>query len=167
MGPALKVLLRFTEPFWERVDDGRWRNTSFVHVAGLPFRTFWTTLPKRSTWLNVWVGATRAAVLSSQANDVILARAEESVQALFQGRVDVARLLAEGRFHNWARDPRSRGAYSFVAVGGTGARRALAAPVAGTLFFAGEATDDTGEASTVAGAIMSGERAAAEVIAAS
>jgi monoamine oxidase len=37
--------------------------------------------------------------------------------------------------------------------------------VAKTLYFAGEATDDTGEASTVAGAILSGERAADELLA--
>jgi hypothetical protein len=32
------------------------------------------------------------------------------------------------------------------------------------LFFAGEATEASGEAATVAGAIMSGERAAGEVL---
>jgi monoamine oxidase len=37
--------------------------------------------------------------------------------------------------------------------------------LAGTLFFAGEATEDSGEAGTVAGAIMSGTRAAEEFLA--
>jgi len=40
----------------------------------------------------------------------------------------------------------------------------LAAPLAGTLFFAGEATDSRGEQGTVHGAIASGKRAAAEVL---
>jgi monoamine oxidase len=39
----------------------------------------------------------------------------------------------------------------------------LAAPLEGTLFFAGEATDTTGEATTVTGALRSGARAALEV----
>ena len=39
-----------------------------------------------------------------------------------------------------------------------------AAPVEGTLFFAGEATDTEGEAATVTGALQSGERAANEII---
>jgi len=33
-----------------------------------------------------------------------------------------------------------------------------------TLFFAGEATDDTGQAATVTGAIQTGERAAREIV---
>jgi monoamine oxidase len=49
-------------------------------------------------------------------------------------------------------------------VGGRGARRKLGRPVAGTLYFAGEATDET-EAGTVAGALRSGTRAAREILA--
>ncbi len=65
-------------------------------------------------------------------------------------------------FHNWARDPFARGAYSYVAVGGAGARLALAAPIDGTIFFAGEATSNDGQGGTVNGAFETGERAARE-----
>ena len=183
MGPVHKVLLKFKEPFWERIDGGRWRNAAFFNAAELPFRTFWTQLPERSDWLTAWVGGPGAEALSSGAdNDEsggyqsddepgdnesdhdIIARAVGSVSSLFGGRVDVASLLEEARFHDWSRDPRARGAYSYVAVGGSDARRKLAEPVERTLFFAGEATDDSSEATTVAGAIISGERAAREVI---
>jgi hypothetical protein len=41
----------------------------------------------------------------------------------------------------------------------------LARPIEKTLFFAGEATDTEGQASTLAGALASGERAAREVLA--
>jgi monoamine oxidase len=186
MGPVHKVLLKFREPFWEKIDGGRWRNAAFFNAAALPFRTFWTQLPARSDWLTAWVGGPGAEALSGGAeNDEsghdksednesgddksgnnIIAKAVESVSSLFGGRLGVASLLEEARFHDWSRDPRARGAYSYVAVGGGDARRKLAEPVKGTLFFAGEATDDSGEATTVAGAITSGERAAREVIAA-
>lgn len=164
MGPALKVLLRFTEPFWESLDEGRLLKAGFFHTAGLPFRTIWTPFPDHSPWLTAWVGGSRAAALSTAADDVIISRAAEGVERLFHGRIHVAPLLQEARFHNWQRDDRSRGAYSYVTVGGTPARRKLAEPLESTLFFAGEATDDTGEASTVAGALLSGERAAQEVL---
>ncbi|MBV8340280.1 MAG: FAD-dependent oxidoreductase, partial [Candidatus Eremiobacteraeota bacterium] len=59
----------------------------------------------------------------------------------------------------------ARGAYSYVTVGGADARADLAAPVDGTLFFAGEATSIHGQGGTVNGAIVTGERAAAEVVA--
>ena len=49
-------------------------------------------------------------------------------------------------------------------VGGGRARKALAAPLKDTLYFAGEAADFEGEAGTVAGALHSGTRAAREVL---
>jgi monoamine oxidase len=49
-------------------------------------------------------------------------------------------------------------------VGSQGARARLAKSVEDTLFFAGEATDMSGQASTVAGALASGERAAQELL---
>jgi monoamine oxidase len=68
----------------------------------------------------------------------------------------------EGVMHDWGRDPFARGAYSYVAVGGGNARAALAMPVDGTLFFAGEATSNDGQGGTVNGALETGERAARE-----
>ena len=64
---------------------------------------------------------------------------------------------------DWQADPCSRGGYSYVRVGGEGARERLAEPLDDTLYFAGEATD-VEEAGTVAGALRSGERAAREVL---
>jgi len=50
-----------------------------------------------------------------------------------------------------------------VLVNGSRARRALARPTDDTLYFAGEATDTTGEAATVGGALQSGVAAAQQV----
>src|SRR5690606_32301322 len=71
----------------------------------------------------------------------------------------VRRLMVAARMHDWVGDPWSRGAYSYELVGARRARRQLARPVMGTLFFAGEAADMSGQASTVAGALTSGDRA--------
>ena len=49
-------------------------------------------------------------------------------------------------------------------AGALDAPDALARPVAGTLFFAGEATDSIGRTGTVDDAIASGLRAAREVL---
>jgi monoamine oxidase len=69
--------------------------------------------------------------------------------------------LAESR---WAHDPFARGSYSHALPGHADKRAALAAPVDGRLFFAGEATSP-GFFSTAHGARDSGERAAEEVLA--
>jgi len=50
-----------------------------------------------------------------------------------------------------------------VRVDGMGAREELAAPLGGTVFFAGEATESE-EAGTVAAALKSGVRAAREAL---
>jgi monoamine oxidase len=66
--------------------------------------------------------------------------------------------------HDWQADPFARGAYSYAAVGGMNAAETLAAPVANTLFFAGEATNCDGYNGTVHGAIATGTRAAKELL---
>ena len=64
----------------------------------------------------------------------------------------------------WRSDPFAGGSYSYLAVDATpDDRMALAAPVAGRLFFAGEATSADFPA-TVHGALLSGARAADEVL---
>jgi monoamine oxidase len=70
--------------------------------------------------------------------------------------------LAESR---WAQDPFARGSYSHALPGHAGDRAVLAAPVDGRLFFAGEATSPE-FFTTAHGARDSGERAAAELLAA-
>ena len=57
-------------------------------------------------------------------------------------------------------DPLTRGAYSYVAIGGLDAASQLAEPVADTV-FAGEATERFG--GTVQAALASGNRAASEI----
>src|SRR5205807_8828002 len=65
--------------------------------------------------------------------------------------------------HDWLDDPFSRGAYSYVPVNGLAAQQALAEPIGGKLFFAGEATS-VGHIGTVHGAIQTGQRAATEIL---
>ena len=72
--------------------------------------------------------------------------------------------LIEMYCHPWRSDPMARGGYSYTPVGMATMPQLLAAPLAGTLFFAGEATDSKGEQGSVHGAIASGKRAAVEVL---
>jgi monoamine oxidase len=66
------------------------------------------------------------------------------------------------RRSSWSDDPFARGAISFMAVGSTPEdRQALAEPVDGRVFLAGEAASSL--PGTVAGAILSGRRVAGQV----
>ena len=78
-------------------------------------------------------------------------------------REKIQDLMVADYMHDWLNDPFARGAYSFTPAGMIEMPKRLAAPVADTLFFAGEATDFEGEQGTVHGAITSGKRAAKEI----
>jgi monoamine oxidase len=78
---------------------------------------------------------------------------------------DIRRKLKPLKESRWAHDPFARGSYSHALPGHADKRAVLAAPVNGRLFFAGEATSPN-FFTTAHGAHDSGERAAAEVLAA-
>lgn len=172
MGAVVRVVFAFREPFWERLDRGRrgdaaLRELSFLHGRGGDLPVWWTLFPLRLPVLVGWAGGPRAAELAGEDDAAIQQRAIAALArhvGLHQDRLEA---LVEGCWlHNWERDPFSRGAYSYPLVGGSGAPERLAQPVAGTLFFAGEATDTEGRTGTVEGALATGRRAARGVLAA-
>ena len=162
-GPVLKLSLRFRTAFWEKLDGGRYEDAAFFHSAATAFPTFWTSLPLRAPLLTAWIAGPKAARLSMYEMPDIVRQAMDSLSTVFGGRPQSEFELEAAYLHNWQTDPFSRGAYSYIGVGGCDARRTLAEPLEGTLFFAGEATDTEGEAATVTGALQSGARAAREV----
>jgi monoamine oxidase len=163
-GPVHKVLLRFHESFWERLDAGKYRDIAFFHAPDAAFPTFWTSIPMRSSMIVAWSAGPNAQRLTGRTRAEIIQAALDSTQSLFGRKIDVREQLAATYFHDWQDDPFSNGAYSYVLAGGGRARKELARPVDGTLFFAGEATDVQGEPGTVAGALQSGIRAARELL---
>ena len=163
-GPVFKVAMRFREPFWETVRDARYRDVSFFHAPRALFPTFWTALPDRTPLVIAWAGGPKAARLASVRAAERIVCAVSSFGSVFGNAARIEPLLEAAWCHDWQRDPYARGAYSYDLVGAGDARRTLAAPVRQTLFFAGEATDATGEHGTVAGALSSGIRAARQVL---
>jgi monoamine oxidase len=164
-GTVARVVLRFRSAFWEKLDNGRYRDAAFLHSTHTAFPTFWTALPLRAPLLVAWIGGPPAARLSALAPAKIVDRALESLESIFGKRAAVREQFLDCAFHDWLHDPYCLGAYSSLAAGGQGARETLAKPLRETLFFAGEATDLSGEAATVGGALRSGVRAARELIA--
>lgn len=64
----------------------------------------------------------------------------------------------------WNEDPFSHGTYSVARPLAADERHSLACPLAGRIFFAGEATADSGWAATVAGACRSGYQTAHHIL---
>jgi len=155
-GPVIRVALRFHRPFWEERAPG----VAFFHTPQSPFPTFWTPLPMRGPLVTAWAGGPKAARLTGSSARALVAAALRSVGAIFG---NVRNELAAAYVQDWKSDRYSRGGYSYVLVGGHGAREELAAPLDQTMFFAGEATDSE-EPGTVASGIRSGQRAAREAL---
>ncbi|BDG02627.1 flavin monoamine oxidase family protein [Anaeromyxobacter oryzae] len=162
MGPVVKVVLRFRAPPWE--DRGP-RDLVFLHLPRAPVPVFWTIAPIRAPLLVGWAGGPAAVRLGRRDPAGVVAAALRGLAPAFrltpaalEARVDGATVV------DWSRDPLARGGYAVFPAGAADALSTLARPVAGTLFFAGEATD-AGLAGTVDGALRSGARAAREVLA--
>jgi len=168
-GDVVKVVFRFRERFWEREgllakSAGRF-DLSFLRARRATVPTWWTAAPAQAAMLTGWAGGPAARKLLAESDETIADIALRSLaRILALNPRRLKSLLEEWHTHNWGTDPFSRGGYSYTAVGGMRSRGILARPVAGTVFFAGEATDPD-QNGTVAGALGSGRRAARELLA--
>jgi monoamine oxidase len=161
MGPVVKLLFEFREPFWHA---GPLAEAGFIHVPHEPFPTWWTTAPLVGNRLTGWSGGPRAAALSGLSSTEIIRIGLETLARTFSRTVaELHEWVAEAEVCDWQLDPFSRGAYSYVRAGGFEAAQRLAEPIANTVFFAGEATHLEMNG-TVAGAIESGYRAASAAL---
>ncbi|MFT4120515.1 flavin monoamine oxidase family protein [Bradyrhizobium sp.] len=106
-------------------------------------------------------GGSFARALEDAGKGAIAAQSIDEI-AGFLGN-DIRRKLKPLYESRWAHDPFARGSYSHALPGHAGDRAALATPVNGRLFFAGEATS-TNFFTTAHGARDSGERAAREAL---
>jgi monoamine oxidase len=173
MGRVVKVVLRFREIFWagegfleERLADPARRDgeLGFLHAPTAAFPTWWSASPAQAPLLTGWAGGPAADALRGLPPSAILSRASRTLAQLLAMNLGRLRgLLLGWHVHDWNADPFSRGAYSFVRVGGTRAPALLARPISETLFFAGEATSPD-QSGTVPGAIESGRRAAQQIL---
>jgi monoamine oxidase len=163
MGPVIRVSLCFQEKFWER--DSEMAALSFLFTDDPQFPTWWTSNPLPYPILTAWAAGPNAGAHTGRTKDEIV---ETAVKALARimglAEPELWGQLTGSFMHDWQADPFARGAYSYAAVGGTDAAQILAAPVAETLFFAGEATNGDGYNGTVHGAIATGLRAAKELL---
>ena len=168
MGEVIRIVLHFRERFWESIRPSAGRtlaNMSFLFSQDPWFPTWWTTMPEKYPIITGWAPFLSGRRLTGQDQSVVTQRALETLSRLLSVNVDTVRNSFLGSyFHDWQSDPFSRGAYSYAKVGSDGAMDWLGAPVDNTLFFAGEATDTTGNNGTVHGAIASGHRAADEIL---
>lgn len=159
MGAVVKLGVSFREPFWRA--DPQLRDVLFLHGFGQPFPTWWTAPDPAEARLTAWAGGPAAAGLAPVGREKLVDIAIRSLAGTTGiPASEIAAQVEETWIHDWSRDPLFRGAYSYVAAGGTRAHETLARPVEDTIYLAGEATAGRGLNATMEGAIESGRRAA-------
>ena len=154
MGNARRVTMIFRRRIWP---DGM----SFLLTREQRVPVWWTASPTESLTLTGWIGG-------PQSHEFIEGAEQQAIDAL-TGALGIARreveeALVSAHTFDWLGDFYSRGAYSWVPVGGANASAAMSQPVDDTLFFAGEHTDTTGHWGTVHAALRSGLRAGRQVL---
>lgn len=168
MGPVDRIVLQFDSAFWENPQAPRTKPLKDLHFLfsdDAVFPTFWTAMPLRLPVLVAWSAGPFAEAKRGLSHQQVEAEALAAIGRTTGVSVENLRnRLVKFYFHDWQSDPFSRGAYSYVLVGGVPAQKELALPVKGTIFFAGEATQSDGHRATVHGAFSSGRRAADEVL---
>ncbi len=154
MGVLNKCYLRFGRVFWPPEVD--WME----HVSAQPGQwTEWVSLRRATGWpvLLGFNAAERGREIEAWSDRDIVASAMATLRTLFGNAVPEP---VDYQITRWAADPFARGSYSFHALGSSPAMRdQLAAPLAGRVFFAGEATAKA-DFGTAHGAYLSGLRAA-------
>ena len=169
MGKVVRVTLCLRERFWQGLhgteDSRTLAKLSFLFSRDRFFPTWWTQMPEPVPIITGWSAAGAAESFAGMDERSIMEQALGSLSSILQlEKSKIASQLTAAYFHDWDSDPFSRGAYSYVKVGGEGCERTLGLPIGNTLFFAGEATDISGHNGTVHGAIASGQRAARDIL---
>jgi len=168
MDPTIRILIDFKINFWGE--------TSGFLYGGIKGPEYFNSGGLRSAYsktLSVTVGGAQAAALSDLGKDAIPELLAE-LDTLYAGKatLNVRKDLNDvspnivAVIQDWTKEPYIRGGAAYLKPGGTQQDRAtLGTALSGRVFFAGEATDVNGEFGTISGALLSAERAAAEVIA--
>ena len=169
MGSVTRVVFAFDELPWSKLAPRRHgegpAEVGFVRIPDSDFSVWWSRIASRGPLAVAWSGGPAAAAQARRRSSEVIATAlRQLARGVGVPRPRLEALVRGAWHHDWQHDPFSRGAYSYPQVGGANAGRALARPVEGTLFFAGEATAEAW--GTVEGALASGMRAARQVDAA-
>lgn len=169
MGSAERFTMIFREPWWEqssRVNKKALQTLNFLFTFRRSPPVWWTQHPEPQALptLTGWAGGPRAAKLTGRDTEDLGREACRDLAEIFAlPEKQVRDALLATHKHDWELDPFSYGAYSYVPAGALDAPAAIAEPERGTLFFAGEHTDTTGNWGTVHAALGTGLRAAEQV----
>jgi monoamine oxidase len=109
MGEAQRLVVRLREPLELHTDLP---GGAFLHVLGAEVPTFWLAGDESAPQVTAWCGGPRAATWASSADRLGVALASLGA-GLGKSRAELEPLVLDAHTHDFARDPRARGAYPY------------------------------------------------------
>jgi monoamine oxidase len=170
MGPVVRVTILFKSRFWQQ-GGPELAHLSFLFASEEMPATWWTAEPDEAATITGWIGGPKTALFMQRVSarggsDALLLECLGTLGRIFGRPAEELRgLVLSWHSHDWQHDEFAMGAYSYAPAGALDASERMTEPVEQTLFFAGEHTDTTGHWGTVHGALRSGIRAAAQILA--
>lgn len=163
-GAIIKILLRFSEPFWENTRGQDTGNMAFL-LSEEKVPTWWTQSPQHEPVLTGWLGGGPAKELEYASEDELFDMAIASLSNIFDiSTAELKDKLIARYIVNWTADPYTRGSYAYDTVTSAQARSVLGFPVKKTLYFAGEYLYQGPSMGTVEAALTSGKNAAESIL---
>ncbi|MFM8913906.1 MAG: flavin monoamine oxidase family protein [Flammeovirgaceae bacterium] len=166
MDACIRLVLDFKKNFWGLDSSYTWGGTTVPQYfnSGAGRSQFFRTI-------SLTINGPKAQQLSGLSDDNIVLQVLAEMDTIYngQGTGFIRRDLTDDRIlsliKDWTKDPFIKGGISYPLVGTTNDdRKGLAASANDRLYFAGEATDATGDAGTVSGALNSAIRVTDEII---
>ena len=161
-GSVIKILLRFTRPWWRERREELADMIFLLSDETIP--VWWTRYPDQHPVLTGWFGGPRTAELSHLDPQGLIDAGIDSLATIFGlTRDDLLRDLVAAEAANWAHDPFARGAYSW-ATPRTRAAQEILARADGPVLFSGEALYRGRDMGTVEAALASGQETAGLIL---
>ncbi len=164
MDACIRLVFEYKANFWGA-------SSGFLY-GGVQAPEYFNTGNGRSQYtktMNITIAGPKAEQLSALGSGMIPVVLEE-LDSIFSGKATQNIRRDDDNnmvtiIQDWTKEPFIKGGTSYIKTGGTNQDRInLSAPVSEKLFFAGEATDVSGDAGTINGALLSAERVAQELI---
>ncbi len=164
MDACIRLVFEYKANFWGA-------SSGFLY-GGTQAPEYFNTGIGRSQYtktMNITIAGSKAEQLSALGSGMIPVVLEE-LDSIFSGKATQNIRRDDDNnmvtiIQDWTKEPFIKGGASYIKSGGTNQDRInLTEPVSEKLFFAGEATDVSGDAGKINGALLSAERVAQEVI---
>ena len=163
-GGVIKILMKFKNRWWINALGKDFNEMDFM-FSNEKIHTWWTQYADPHPVLTGWLAGPKSQKFKDSSDEEIIEAGVTSLANIFKVEKEfIKKELILAKVANWPADPYAKGAYSYWTLEADVAQKELLKPVAGRLFFAGEALYEGKDTATVEGALASGLETANKIL---